>query len=285
MRLPAGPVSRDAIRRCCGVAILACVLAAMPPLVRAERLNDYTIGPQDVLSITVLNQAGLGGKYAVELDGSFSFPLIGRIQASGLTTAGLETELRKRLADGFFNTPEVTVAIEQYRSQRVYVMGEVRNPGVYSLPGDMTLFGALATAGSTTSQAGEQVVIIRGAQVRPGVVPQPGEGDVVQLSLNDLQGAAAVVRDIGLRDGDAIYVPRAGLVYVFGQVKNPGSYAFRSGTTVLQALSLAGGITSSGATNRVNVMRVVNGNTSKIKVKLSDVIEAGDTIVVPEKFF
>src|SRR2546422_9894753 len=117
--------------------VLAFVLCGI--CTSAQSTGDYVIGPQDVLSITVFDQADLGGKYAVELDGSFTFPSIGRIQAGGMTIRNFELELKKALADGFFKNPQVTVSIEQYRSQRVFVTGEVRNPGSYALTGDMTL--------------------------------------------------------------------------------------------------------------------------------------------------
>jgi polysaccharide export outer membrane protein len=82
-----------------------------------------------------------------------------------------------------------------------------------------------------------------------------------------------------------IYVPRAESVYVFGEVKNPGSYSIQPGMTVLQALSLAGGLTQYAAANRLEVSRLVNGAKKKIKVKLDDIIQPGDTVVVPERFF
>jgi polysaccharide export outer membrane protein len=89
-----------------------------------------------------------------------------------------------------------------------------------------------------------------------------------------------------LRDGDTIFVPRAETIYVFGQVKNPGAYVLQSkDTTVLQALSLAGGVTDRGATNRIKIMRVVDGKMKEIKVKLTDIVRPGDTVVVRERFF
>ena len=89
-----------------------------------------------------------------------------------------------------------------------------------------------------------------------------------------------------LRDGDTIFVPRAESVYVFGQVKNPGAYVLQQkNTTVLQALSLAGGMTDRGSTSRIQIIRVVNDEKKEIGVKLSDVVKPGDTIVVREKFF
>jgi len=105
------------------------------------------------------------------------------------------------------------------------------------------------------------------------------------VNLKDLQSGVATVRDIRLNDGDTIFVPRAELAYVFGQVKNPGSYAVQADTSVLQLLSLAGGVMPEGATNRVAVVRVVNGKKQEVKVKLSDIVQPGDTIVVPERYF
>src|SRR5450756_470524 len=113
------------------------LLTMFASLLSAQPAGDYVIGPQDVLTIQVFDQADLGGKYTVETDGTFSFPLIGRITAGGLTLRKFETELKKRLADGYFKNPQVTVAVELYRSQRVFVMGEVRNPGPVPLTGGM----------------------------------------------------------------------------------------------------------------------------------------------------
>src|SRR5262245_49718449 len=87
------------------------------------RVNNYVIGPQDILIITVFEQQDLGGKYVVDADGTFSFPLIGRIKAGGLTLRELEAALKGELANGFFKNPQVSVSVEQYRSQRVFVVG------------------------------------------------------------------------------------------------------------------------------------------------------------------
>jgi polysaccharide export outer membrane protein len=268
-------------------ALLAvCLALVTAPAGAATESADYIIGPQDVLFVTVFDQTDLGGKYAVELDGSFSFPLIGRVKAGGTSIRDVEAELKARLARGYFKNPQVTVAIEQYRSQRVFIVGEVKNAGTYILTGDMTLIEALAKAGSTTSAAGDDVVVVRGKGADAAVLPDArADSEVVRLNLRDLQSGAAAVRNIQLSDGDTIYVPRAALAYVFGQVKNPGSYPVQSDTTVLQLLSLAGGVMPKGATNRVAVVRVVNGTKKEARVKLTDIVEPGDTIVVPERFF
>jgi polysaccharide biosynthesis/export protein len=265
----------------------ACILLALACQLSAQSATDYVIGPQDVLTIQVFDQADLGGKYTVETDGTFSFPLVGRVHAGGMTLRGFETELKKKLSDGYFKNPQVTVGVETYRSQRVFVMGEVRSPGPVSLTGGMTLIEALARAGSTMPTASGELAIVRARQGANGpVIPgQREDVDVVRANIRDLEGGA-MSQNVQLRDGDTIFVPRAESIYVFGQVKSPGAYALvQRDTTVLQALSLAGGVTENGAMNRVKVIRIINGEKKELKVKLTDMVRAGDTVVVPERFF
>src|SRR5687767_12704795 len=115
--------------------------AAPPPAASAvQRLMtqpDYQIGAEDVLAVTVFDQPDLSGKYAVELDGTFTFPFVGRVTAAGQTIRAFEAALRASLADGFFKNPQVTVAVEAYRSQRVFVVGEVKTPGALPLTGGL----------------------------------------------------------------------------------------------------------------------------------------------------
>ena len=269
------------------VAIGLLVTHAAGPL-SAQSAADYVIGPQDVLLIQVFDQPDLGGKYTVEADGTFTFPMIGRVKAGSLTLRGFERELKVRLADGYFRSPQVTVAVEQYRSQRVFVMGEVRQPGPVALTGGMTLIEALARAGSTLpTSSGEVVDRPRrsGQWGRRTGDAGAGRGDRAVPRQHPRSESGSLSQNIELRDGDTIFVPRAELVYVFGQVKNPGGYAVQKSTTVLQALSLAGGVTEHGAMNRVQVMRIVKVKKSKRECKLTDLVRPEDTIIVPQRYF
>ena len=262
-------------------------LLAFGVVVHAQ-VNNYIVGPQDVLMITVFDQQDLSGKFTVDADGSVSFPLIGRLKAGGLTLHEVEDGLRKALADGFFKNPQVSVGIEQYRSQRVFVVGEVRTPGPYQLSGDMTLIEALARAGSTTEAAAGEAMIVRSKSAAASagpILPEQQQGaDVIRVDIKELQ-SGRLSQNALLRDGDTIFVPRAELVYVFGQVKNPGAYPMQKGTTVLQALSLAGGVTDRGATGRLRVARVVAGKKTEVRVSVEDIVQPGDTVIVPERFF
>jgi polysaccharide export outer membrane protein len=280
--------ARISIRRASGPLVAWLIVLAGAAAVGAQA--DYAVGRQDVLLITVWQQADFSGRFTVEGDGSFAYPLVGRVRGAGLTVSQIQEELKRQLVKGGYLTdPKVTVALEAYRSQQVFVVGEVRTPGTYPLTGSMSLMEALARAGSTTADASGEVVVVRprtGRAAMPMLPPQQDSqsADLIRVNLRDLQ-SGVVGSNIALRDGDTVYVSRGEKVYVYGQVRSPGAYSVQGQTTVIQALSLAGGVTERGASNRVRVARLVNGEKKELKVKLSDLVQPGDTIVVPERFF
>ena len=275
------------------VLLTALAASAQPPpktdALPAPAITDYVVGPQDILTITSYDQADLSGKFSVEADGTFAYPLIGRVKAGGLTLRGVEAQVKTQLKDGgFFNKPQITVAIEQYKSQKFFIVGEVRTPGTYALSGHMNLVEALARAGSMMPSASGEAVIVHPSNqnVAGPVLPdQENAESVVRVNLRDLENGVFSQNAL-LRDGDTIFVPRAESVYVFGQVKNPGAYALQQkDMTVLQALSLAGGVTDRGSTGRIDIVRMVNGEKKETRVKLGDPVRPGDTIIVHERFF
>src|ERR1700730_12598362 len=266
------------------VCALAQPAAQTTPAGQPSPSPDYVVGAQDILTITSYDQADLSGKFTVEADGSFAYPMIGRVQAGGMTLRQVEAQVKKQLKDeGFFNNPQITVSMEQYKSQKIFVVGEVRTPGSYPLSGDMNLVEALARAGSTLPTASGEVVIVHptGGHVSGPVLPSQENADnVIRIDIRELQ-SGSISQNTALRDGDTIFVPRAESVYVFGQVKNPGAYALQQkNTTVLQALSLAGGVTDRGSTARIRIARIVNGEKQELKVKIGDIVQPGDTIIV-----
>ena len=204
-------------------------------------VSDYTAGTQDVLEITVFGEAELSGKFQIESDGTFNFPLIGRVRGGGLTLRAIERELHNRLSDGFLQNPQVSVSVGSFRSQRIFVVGEVMKPGPYPLTEQMTLIEALATAGSTASSAAGHVVIIRASRSAKDAGNPLADSEVQQVDLAAFQ-AGSLVNNVVLRDGDMVIVPRAQSIYILGQVRSPGAFALDKPTTVLQALALAGGL-------------------------------------------
>lgn len=270
-----------------GAVALTSLCLPGPSTATSQNGQDYKIGVQDILEISLFNQPELSGRYTVETDGAFSFPLIGRVVAAGRTVEQLEDTLQTRLLDGYFRNPRITVAVAEYKSQRVFVVGEVRSPGAYPLAAETSLIEILALAGLTPTASGAAVVVRAGGRTPPGNGGEPlpaDNADTIRVNLRDLEGGD-LSRNVLLRDGDTVFVPRAEVVYVFGEVREPGSYPIQEGMTVLQALSLAGGSTEFAALNRLTIMRVEDGEQVEIRVQLDDLVERDDTISVPVKFF
>lgn len=274
----------------CRLGLMLIALAAVTRPVSADRqAGEYVLGPGDVLAITTWDQLDLSGKFTIAPDGTFAFPLVGKFQAGGRTARDIETEMKQRLrAERIFTDPQVTVVVDTYVSQRIFIVGEVRSAGSYPLRGETTLIEALAQAGSATAEAASDVLIVRSANGnhRAGAVlpTEATDAEIIRVDLTLLQ-RGDLSKNVALRNGDTIFVPRAENFFVFGQVRSPGQYVVRRGTTVMQALSLAGGITDRGALNRVKIVRVVSGKKKEFKVKLTDEVLPGDTIVVPQRFY
>lgn len=253
--------------------LIAAVVAA-----RVTAQNEYVIGAQDVLNITVIGEPDLTNKFTVEQDGTFTFPFIGRVKAGGLTQRALEDELRKQLANGFLRNPQVAVAVETYRSQRIIVIGEVRTPSEYQLTGDMTLLTALARAGGMTADAADEALIIHA--VRKGQT----EPDIERIDLVALH-AGNMQLNRPLLDGDTVNIPKAKSLTVGGYVKSPGEIPYQRGMTVLQAVMRAGGPTDRGSDKKLTIKRNVNGKPADLKVNQTDIVQAGDTIIVGARTF
>jgi polysaccharide biosynthesis/export protein len=251
--------------------------------------SEYLVSRLDVLSITLAEEPEVNGKYTVDTDGTIFFPRVGRVQAAGLTVREFEVALRKRLlADGYFLDPHVTVTFDQFRGRRVFVFGGVTGPGMYPLGGGATLLEILAKAGG--SGAAEAVVVRSPGAIGP-VMPRGAKAaDVIRVNLRELEKdvqAGLLSRNIFLEDADTVYVPRVdrNRVYIQGEIKLPGAYSVPEGTTVLELLSLAGGMTESASMGKIKIIRIHEGQKLTVKVALTDPVQPGDTVIVPQRFW
>lgn len=278
-----------ALHRAIGIA-LACAVALVvvaPRHLRAQTeaastaTPSYVIGAQDQLSITVFEEPELTGKYRVNNDGSFSFPLLEQIRAAGRTIAEVQTELTTQLSNGFLRNPQVRVEVDQYKSRSIFVSGEVRAPGKIMMNSNtMTLLEALAQAGSPTSNASNDITVTRRAQ---GAAPD-ADPTVLRVARRDLEIGRSG-HDLVLQDGDIIHVAPALRFYIAGQVRSPGFYILEQGLTVQQAIALAGGLSERGSDRGITATRVVNGKLFDVPVKLEDRVLANDTLNVRQRFF
>ena len=253
----------------------------LPPATEGSHheMPDYLVGPQDVLNVTVYGEPTLSGRVRIDNDGTFPFQFLDRVQAEGLTVAAIEQAMEKSLGDGYLRNPQVSVEVAEYRSQNVYVQGQVRSPGKYPLPSNASLMDAIFLAGSTGSEAGNWVEIYH-----QGVTPGPTTANVgvrapdIRVRLTDVQSGKA--QTVLIKDGDTIFVPKAERIYVTGQVRNPGAYAYDDDMTIFTAISLAGGITEKGSNRRVTITRLVKGRRMEIDARQEDKLQPGDQVTV-----
>ena len=250
--------------------------------------KDYVIGAEDVLKIQVWDHPDLERDVYVSREGEFSYPLIGKVRTKGLTVLGLEKEISRRLNGRYIINPQVSITVKQYRSKKVFVLGEVGTRGTYPLTGQTTLLEILSQAGGPKPEAGTEVVVVRPRNhVRKGnpiPLEEAKEGEVIVLNLRQLMDGD-INQNIELKDGDSIYVSNAQYYFVFGEVKSPGRYVLEKGTTILKAITTAGGITDKASVNRTKVVREREGVRMKLKVKITDPVMPEDIIMVPESFF
>ena len=254
--------------------------------------QEYVIGARDLLKVTVWGQDDLSKDYPVDPDGYVSFPLVGRVKATGLTPTAFADDLRGRLEKDYLVNPQVLVSVKEYLSQKVHVSGEADKPGVYYLSGPTTVRDVLSRAGGLSKSAGSEVVLVRAATLRGAGTAEPA---TVRLEVaRVLAGDPAA--NLAVADGDTLVVPRGNTFFVFGEVRKPGAFPLDKDTNVLEGITLAGGFTDKAAPGRVRVIRSMKGSQTVINVDINDVIKRGqrekaipllenDVVVVPESFF
>lgn len=248
--------------------------------------EDYEIGPRDVLEIVIWDHDDLKREVHVSRKGEFSFPLIGKVHADGITVAQLEKKIGDELSGRYIIDPQVSITVKEYRSKRVFILGEVETPGEYPLTGETTLVEVLTLAGGPTEDAGSEVIVIRPKNHRenPVSLEEAREDEIIDLSLRKLlEGDTS--QNVFLEPNDTIYIPHAEYFYVFGEVKKPGRYSMEKGTTVLKAITTAGGVSEKAAINKTRIVREQEGAKIEIQVKMTDPLEPEDIVMVPESFF
>jgi len=251
----------------------ATTASAEPAMSGPERKPEYVLGPEDQIIIRAFQAEEISDKpLQVGSDGYISVPMIGRIKAGGLTIEQLEAELTKKLAT-YYEHPQVTVLVSDYRSQPVSVIGAVTTPGVIQLRGPKTLLQVISQAGGLRADAGNTVTITR--EHKPGLDPLPigttdptGRYSVAQVNLRDVMDAKTPQDNVKIERGDVITVGRAQMVYVIGEVQRPGGYVLndRNSLSLLQALSLAGGMKPTASAKKTKVLREEEGKPQRVEV-------------------
>ncbi|MBI5506577.1 MAG: SLBB domain-containing protein [Deltaproteobacteria bacterium] len=253
----------------------------------ASAPGDYRVGPEDLIEVTLYDIESQNGEPRVIVarvsnSGFITLPYVGKVKAEGFGPLELEEELRRSYLR-FIHEPQITVFIREYRSFRVSVVGNVKNPGVLELRGRKSLLEAVAMSGGLTVDAGRSVRLTRASD--NGL-------QSVLIDLDQLAESGDMRLNPSLLPGDVINVPKAGIFYVEGMVKKPGAYPLLTATTVTQALVTAGGIDPAlaRASGTTLYRKRANGQREAIEIDVNDIaagkltdtpVQAEDVIVVP----
>lgn len=239
--------------------------------------QDYVVGERDVLKITVYDNPELTTVAKVSEEGTIFFPFLGEVKVKGLTTSQVAAKMGSLLAEGYIVNPQVTVYVDQFRSLKIMLIGEIARPGLFELPVGTTFLELLLRAGPVTPNAGDEAIIKR----------KTGKGEQsITVDLARLLEKGDTTADQPLQDGDNIYIPKGGSYYVLGQVKNPGMFKFQEQTTVFKAVIQAGGFTEIASQRRISIKRRLDGKEVSLeKVGLDELVRPDDIINVPESLF
>lgn len=235
--------------------------------------SSYVLGPDDQISIRVPDAEEITDKpVRIDMSGNIRLPMVGRVKASGLTAEQLEAQIANRLKQ-FLKDPDVSVAILEFRSQPVSVIGSVKQPGVHQLQGRKTLVEILSLVGGLSDDAGHTIKITR--SIEQGRIPlknakedSSGRFSVAEVTTSGIMEAKSPEDNIVIKPNDVVSIPRAEMVYVTGTVMRAGGFVLREreSISVLQALSLAGGLDRGAAPQNARILRVQEGSSSRLEM-------------------
>jgi polysaccharide biosynthesis/export protein len=254
---------------------------ASPQSARLLANSNVKLGIGDLIEITVFGVPDLSAKTRISGSGDVYLPLIDYVHVADLTTDEAQELIQKRLEDGgFVRGPHVSIFVDESASQAITMLGEVGRPGPYPAIGERRLFDLISAAGGFTDKAGRVVTIEHRGN--------PGQKVELQLSSNLAEDTQ---NNVDVFPGDMIIVPRAGIIYVVGDVNRPSGFLIEDNSlSVLKALALAGGSTHTSALSKTRILRQTPNGVQEIPINLKKVLYAkapdmplvkGDILFIP----
>ena len=244
---------------------------------RAE--SQDTLGPGDSVRVTVFQNPNLTTEARISPRGSIWMPLIGDVDLKGLTQGEAVARIAGKLKDGqFLNDPQVSISVLTVRSPQVSVLGQVQRPGRYPLDDTGNrLTDVLAQAGGLAPEGDNLISVIS---------TENGKTTKREIDLTRIYREVDSAANIELKGGDTVVVERSPVFYIYGQVQRAGAYRLAENLSVMQAISLAGGVTPRGTERGIKIhRRGAEGNVQDIASQVSDVVRANDVIYIQESMF
>lgn len=260
-----------------GSAMAAPAVPAQP--MSPDQVRNYQLAAGDLIHIVVYQTPDMTVDTRVSENGTITYPLIGEVKVGGLTVAQAELKIAKMLeTGGFVRNPQVNITLTQIVGNQVSVLGFVNRPGSYPLlTFDTKLTQMLADAGGI-APLGSQIVILSGTR--------NGKHFDAKIDVSKIYTEGQVQNDVTLYGGDSIFVPKAAMFYIYGEVNHPGEYPLEPNMTVMQALAAGGGPTVRGSGDSLRLTRKgPDGQVHKYSPELSDQVQPNDVLYVNESLF
>jgi polysaccharide export outer membrane protein len=238
-----------------------------------------SLGAGDNIRVTVFQNPDLTTEVRLSERGTIMFPLIGEIALSGQTPTGAAARIAEQLKQGnFLKNPQVNVAVLQVRSRQVSVLGHVIRPGRFALDDTSSkLTDILALAGGI-GPTGDDTVIV--------MISRDGDVNRLEIDVPKMYRSGDLSSNIEVQNGDTIFVQRAPVFYIYGEVQRAGAYRLEPNMAVVQALSLGGGLTPRGTERGLKIhRRMPDGTVQKLNAGPIDAVQADDVIYVRESLF
>jgi polysaccharide export outer membrane protein len=249
------------------------------PATARELALGYPLGIGDVVRVNVFQQPDMLVETRVSEAGTVTVPLLGPVAVAGVTAKRAEDRIAALLkARGFVREPQVSVTVLQFKSRQVSVLGWVSRPGRYALEeGVYRLSDVLALAGGALPEGSDVVTLVRVVE---------GRSQKYEIDLPNLFRSGDFSMNPEIIAGDSIYVARAPLFYIYGEVNRPGPFRIERGMTLMQALAMGGGVTLRGTERNVEIRRRdASGGVVTLKSPLTEPVQADDVIYVRESIF
>lgn len=240
--------------------------------------GDYALSTGDLVRISVYGQADLTTETRITDNGSVLFPLIGEVPVSGATASEASGRIAQALEKGgFVRNPQVNLVVLEYRGQEVSVLGQVNRPGKFPLQKASRLSDVLAFAGGVTPLGADTALLI---------TRRDGKVERREIDLMSLFRDGKVEADLEIVNGDIVYVPREPRFYIYGEVQRPGTFRLEKNMTLVQALSVGGGLTPRGTQKGIKILRRnAEGRIEEMGAQLPDLLQTDDVIYVKESLF
>jgi polysaccharide biosynthesis/export protein len=264
------------------VSVVSCASFAQqpePPRPAADPGRAYVLGTGDVVRVTVFQQQDMLTETRVAETGTITVPLVGPVEVGGGTAKQAEDRIAKLLKSrGFVKDPQVNVTVLQFNSQQVSVLGHVNRPGRFPLQeGTYYLTDIIALAGG---------VALDGADIATLIRLRAGKTITLEVDLPALFRSNGTMTNPEVVGGDSVFVDRYPYFYIYGEVQRPGVYRLEKGMTVMQALSVGGGLTLRASKKDIQLnRRDKSGKVVTAGVQLNDQLLPDDVVYVKESLF